>query len=81
MSVKEQAVNLPIEWNYPESIVSRYATNLVVQHTEHEFILSFFEVKPPVILGTAEEQKEKAQQFKSALLHKSDKKTVFPCIL
>ena len=52
MSEKEQAINLPIEWNYPENIVSKYATNLVVPHTEHEFILSFFEARSPVILGT-----------------------------
>lgn len=63
MSEKEQSINLPIEWNYPENIVSKYATNLVVQHTEHEFILSFFEARPPVILGSID--KEKALQLKS----------------
>ncbi|GAB62703.1 hypothetical protein KSU1_C1107 [Candidatus Jettenia caeni] len=38
---------------------------MVVQHTEHEFILSFFEVRPPIFLGPDEEQKEKAAQLKS----------------
>ncbi len=42
MSEKKQPINLPIEWNYPENIVSKYATNLVVQHTEHEFIIILF---------------------------------------
>ncbi len=48
---------LPVEFYVPEGIVSRYATNLVVQHTEHEFIVSFYEVQPPLLLGTPEENK------------------------
>ncbi len=46
-----QAVEVPIEWHIPESLVSRYATNMIVQHSEHEFILSFFDTPPPLILG------------------------------
>ena len=44
----------PIEWYFPEDITSRYATNLVVQHSEHEFIISFFEVERPVVVGPPE---------------------------
>ena len=44
-----------IEWHIPEGTVSRYATNMVVQHSEQEFILSFFELLPPIILGTPQE--------------------------
>ena len=27
------------------------ATNLLVQHTDHEFVLSFFETAPPIVLN------------------------------
>lgn len=64
MSENEQGVEIPIEWDYSEN-TSRYATNLIVQHTEHEFILSFFEIKPPILLGSPEEQAQKALEIKS----------------
>jgi Protein of unknown function (DUF3467) len=35
----------------PDTTRSRYATNLVVRHTEHEFVLSFFDVRPPLFYG------------------------------
>jgi hypothetical protein len=46
-----QSVALPIQWVVPPSLVSRYATNLVVQASEHEFVLSFFEAYPPLVFG------------------------------
>ena len=54
-----EGLELPIEWYLPEGLISRYATNMVVQRSEHEYIISFFEVKPPLILKelTAEEAK------------------------
>jgi hypothetical protein len=62
---EDRGVNLPIEWVIPEHIMSRYATNLVVQQTPHEFILSFFEAHPPVILGSPEERKATLERLKS----------------
>lgn len=32
-------------------------TNLVVQFTGEEFLISFFEVRPPLIVGTPEEKR------------------------
>ncbi|NLE43846.1 MAG: DUF3467 domain-containing protein [Chloroflexi bacterium] len=46
---------VPLEFCVPGELVSRYATNFVVQHTENEFILSFFEAEAPILLGTPEE--------------------------
>jgi len=43
-------VELKIEYNFPDNITSRFATNIVVQVIEHEFKLSFFEIKPEIIL-------------------------------
>lgn len=56
---------VPLEWKFPEDLVSRYATNLVVQHTEHEFVISFFEVTPPVVLGEPEEVVSTIHQLQS----------------
>lgn len=51
MTEESKNRQLTIEWKTPDSIFSRYATNIVVQKTEHEFVLSFFELHPPLILG------------------------------
>jgi len=52
----EGQIKLPIQWNLPDGLTSHYATNIVVQRGEHEFIISFFEVIPPIALGTREER-------------------------
>ena len=44
-----------VEWHIPENVVTKYATNMVVQHSDQEFILSFFEILPPIILGTPQD--------------------------
>lgn len=43
-------VNLPIVWNTPDHIISRYVTNMVVQSVDSEMKLSFFEIKPDIQL-------------------------------
>ncbi|MGC9346586.1 MAG: DUF3467 domain-containing protein [Anaerolineae bacterium] len=40
---------------------SVYATNMTVQHTPHEFVISFYEAHPPVILGSPEEREAQLQ--------------------
>jgi hypothetical protein len=50
-SNNEESRQIPIEWHIGDDIITRYATNMVVQHTEHEFIISFFEIKPLILLG------------------------------
>ena len=49
---------IPLIFNVPVGIASRYAHHLLVQTTENEAILSFFEVFPPLV-GNLEELKEK----------------------
>jgi hypothetical protein len=59
---------LPIEWYVPENIVSQYANNIVVQHGDNEFIVSFFLTIPPLIIGSPEEiraQVEKVEEVRS----------------
>lgn len=58
-----EGVRLPLEWSVPDDLVSRYATNMVVQHTKQEFTVSFFEVRMPIALGTPEEIKAALQRL------------------
>ncbi len=64
-SYHEVELSLPLEWIVPPNIVSQYATNLVVQYTGNEFIISFFEVHPPILLGTQEEVEAKLEKIDS----------------
>lgn len=50
-----ERIPVPLEFCAPDELVSRYATNFVVQHTDNEFVLSFFEAEMPILLGTPEE--------------------------
>jgi len=43
----------------------KYATHLVVQHSDCEFTISFFEVRPPVILGPEQEVKAQLENTES----------------
>jgi hypothetical protein len=45
---------IPIEWVVPEDVIARYASNVVVQKTESNYLISFFEIQPPLIIGDAE---------------------------
>ena len=49
---------VPLNLTIPADLVGRYATNMVIQHTEHEFVLSFFEAMAPPIIGNTEEEKQ-----------------------
>jgi hypothetical protein len=41
---------------FGDLLPSRYAHQLFVQSAEHEVVLAFFEVIPPILMGTVEEQ-------------------------
>jgi hypothetical protein len=62
---KPQKIELPVELNIGENTPKGYATNLVVQHTEHEFILSFFEIPPPLLVGSPEQIEEQLKKVSS----------------
>jgi len=61
-SVSEKKI--PIEWHVPEDIASQYANNIVVQHTNNEFIVSFFETLPPLIIGSSENIRSQIDEVK-----------------
>jgi Protein of unknown function (DUF3467) len=57
-------IALPIEF-LESDVRTNAATNIVVQHTEHEFFISFYEIHPPLILGEGEERRHAAEAVKS----------------
>ena len=55
---------LNINWKVPEFIQTLHATNAVVQQRGTEFHLQFFEVLPPIVVGTPQEQAQAYQKMK-----------------
>jgi hypothetical protein len=51
----EHEGEVPINWEQPGNIPTQYATNMVIQSLGQEFLLSFYEVRPPIITGSLEE--------------------------
>lgn len=54
---------IPINWHYPEGLKSVYSTHVVVQHTDHEFYVSFFDAPPPIVMGSPEELQSKLESI------------------
>ena len=57
---------VPIQWEIPDDLLTQVATNFVVQHTNQEFILSFFKLFPLIILGSPEEKKAQIEELTQA---------------
>lgn len=57
-------IALPIEW-HAENAPVVFANHMLAQADVHECHLSFFEIKPPVLIGTNEEKKTQAESLKS----------------
>jgi hypothetical protein len=50
-------MQIPLVFDPPTDVITRYATNFVIQCLEHEFIISFYETVPPILLGSPEENR------------------------
>ena len=61
----QERLALPIEWFFPEGLTGRYANQVLVQNGQHECHVSFFEVRPLVLLGEPEEVREQVKDLKS----------------
>lgn len=57
MEVKK---GISLHRTYPETLDSHFVSNIVVQHQPDHFIISFFEVWPPPILGDTPEERRRA---------------------
>ena len=65
MSKDDKEMRVPVDWEYPDGLDSVYASNFIIQHGLEEFYISFFEMPPPIVLGTAEEREEQISKIES----------------
>jgi hypothetical protein len=56
-------VNLPVQWQIPDDALASYATNFVVQRLQHEYLISFFQIQPPLLLGTPDQVVEQMSRL------------------
>lgn len=56
---------VPIDWFVPDDIITRYVTNMVVQTSGHEVIISFFEAQPPIIVGPMDKKQKDLESIDS----------------
>ena len=59
-SVK-QGIEASLKWNIPDNIITRFASNMVVQTLESGFRLSFFEAYPDIVLDENQEPPREVQ--------------------
>jgi hypothetical protein len=57
VEAQDDGIRIPIEHVIPDSVRTKFADRIVVQHSEHEFRISFYEMHQPILLGTPEERK------------------------
>ncbi|MFQ5779444.1 MAG: hypothetical protein ACE5HN_01500 [Nitrospiria bacterium] len=64
---QEEPVTFKVDFHIPENFTRRYATNMLIQHGENEFLISFFETYPPTFLVSPMdvEAKKKIDDLKS----------------
>ncbi len=51
-----------LEYCIPDELASRFATHVLVQRTDHEVVLSFFEAQLPPISGEPDEIAEQIKE-------------------
>lgn len=51
-----KGIAIPIKWEGVEESPLIFANSLLVQHTDHEFIITFAQIHPPITLGLQEEE-------------------------
>lgn len=60
---------VPIVWEVPKGFPTHYSTHLVVQHTDEEFTITFWDLRPPVLMGAAEEKRQQIQGTEGGPTH------------
>ena len=54
---------LEIIFDVPSEVRTRHANYVLTQNSEHECYISFFEVIPPILMGTPEQIKAEAEKL------------------
>jgi Protein of unknown function (DUF3467) len=60
---ESEGITLSVDWHFPEGLQSRYANNMLVQTGQQEFVISFFEMQLPTLLGSPEENQAKLKEM------------------
>jgi hypothetical protein len=61
----EKSVIVPIEFQGGDNTPAVYANNVLIQHTDNEFVITFFEILPPLLSPDPERQEEEIARIKS----------------
>lgn len=51
----QNTIRIPVDYQVPDDATPSYVNNLVIQHTESEFVIHFFYTRLPIILGESDE--------------------------
>ena len=62
-SGEAEIIGLPIRHRVLEGQPLVFANSMVIQHTADEFILSFFQISPPVITGAPADQRRQMEEL------------------
>lgn len=54
----ERGLEVPIERHIPDGLPVLWSNHFIIQHTEEEFMLTFFQVAAPILLEPTEEEIE-----------------------
>jgi hypothetical protein len=52
-----QRGRIPIDWEIPEDLPTLFVNNMTIQFTGNEFILTFYQLVPPPLLGPLADKK------------------------
>lgn len=53
-----------VVWEVPPGFPTLYSTHLVVQHGEEDFTITFWDLRPPVLMGSLEEKQQQVWALK-----------------
>jgi hypothetical protein len=56
MAENDHCKAIRIDFDTPADFPTKYASNLVVQHTEHDFTITFFDIRPPLLVGSPDDK-------------------------
>ena len=62
----QERIALELRYEFPsDQAISSFANHMLVQIDEHDFHISFFQVTPPILLGTESEKKEQLKKLET----------------
>jgi len=64
-SPEPNVIAMRLEHHFPDSVVTRFASEVAIQPDRGGCYFSFFEVVPPVLTGTPEENKDRLRKMES----------------